>query len=202
MLPRATERISVKLRGILTAKHMKTDMASLLAAIQMAASLHSTQRRKNATATPYINHPIAVAEILARVGGVSELAVLQAAILHDTLEDTTVTREELSHRFGEVVCRLVEEVTDDRTLSQVDRKRRQIEHAPHLSRQAQCIKVADKICNVSDLSSNEPPSWSLARKREYADWAEQVVNACQGCSPALEQEFREVVERIRKELGS
>ncbi|MBL9166782.1 MAG: bifunctional (p)ppGpp synthetase/guanosine-3',5'-bis(diphosphate) 3'-pyrophosphohydrolase [Verrucomicrobiales bacterium] len=179
---------------------MNTDIASLLAAIQLAASLHSTQRRKNAAATPYINHPIAVAEILARVGGVSELAVLQAAILHDTLEDTTVTREELSHRFGESVCRLVEEVTDDRTLSQVDRKRRQIEHAPHLSRPAQCIKVADKICNVSDLSSDEPPSWSLARKREYVDWAEQVVHACQGCSPALEQEFRQVVEKIRKEL--
>jgi len=179
---------------------MNTDMASLLEAVHLAASLHGTQRRKNAAGTPYINHPIAVAELLARVGGVHELAVLQAAVLHDTLEDTTVTREELSQRFGEVVCRLVEEVTDDRTLSQVDRKRRQVEHAPHLSRQAQCIKVADKICNVSDLSSDEPPSWSLARKREYADWAEQVVNACQGCNPALEQEFREVVEKIRKEL--
>ena len=101
---------------------MNTDMASLLEAVHLAASLHGTQRRKNAAGTPYINHPIAVAELLARVGGVHELAVLQAAVLHDTLEDTTVTREELSQRFGEVVCRLVEEVTDDRTLSQVDRK--------------------------------------------------------------------------------
>src|SRR3954464_12991765 len=118
-------------------------VGQLLAALHFAADKHRDQRRKDAGASPYINHPIEVAELLARVGGVRDLVVLQAAILHDTIEDTQTTPGELEAHFGARVRKVVEEVTDDTTLLKVDRKRLQIEHAPHLSREAQLVKLAD-----------------------------------------------------------
>ena len=97
-------------------------MEELLAALRFAAEKHRSQRRKDSESTPYINHPIAVAELLARVGKVDNLELLQAAILHDTIEDTETTAQELDERFGERVRRLVEEVTDDKRLPKAERK--------------------------------------------------------------------------------
>ena len=96
---------------------------ALLDAIAFAAHKHRDQRRKDAEASPYINHPIALAHLLASTGGVADLAVLQAAILHDTIEDTQTTHAELSARFGVRVADIVAEVSDDKTLAKQDRKR-------------------------------------------------------------------------------
>ena len=109
---------------------------ALLSVLAFAARKHSGQRRKDPAGTPYINHPIAVAELLARVGRVSDLAALQAAILHDTLEDTETTVQELEAHFGLEVRALVQEMTDDKSLPKEERKRLQVEHAPHLSLRA------------------------------------------------------------------
>src|SRR6476620_8506819 len=128
----------------------------LLKALHFAADKHRDQRRKNAEASPYINHPIEVAELLARVGGVSDLVTLQGAILHDTIEDTQTTPEELETDFGAAVRAAVEEVTDDKKLHRLDRKRLQIEHAPHLSERAKQIKLADKISNVRGVTHTPP----------------------------------------------
>src|SRR5204862_2442813 len=92
------------------------EVANILNALHFAADKHRDQRRKDAGASPYINHPIEVAELLARVGGISDRVALQAAILHDTIEDTNTTSEELEAAFGADVRRVVEEVTDDTTL--------------------------------------------------------------------------------------
>src|SRR5947199_4835157 len=118
----------------------ESPVAKLLAALNFAAQKHRAQRRKDSEATPYINHPIAVAELLARVGQVDDLSVLQAAILHDTVEDTQTTPEEIENQFGEAVRKLVAEVTDEKSLPKAERKRRQIEHAPQLSTAAKQIK--------------------------------------------------------------
>src|SRR3954465_11479885 len=128
--------------------HTPDGLGDLLAALHFAADKHRDQRRKDAEASPYINHPIEVAELLTRVGGVRDLVALQAAILHDTIEDTHTTPEELEGRFGARGRKVVEEVTDEKTLPKVDRKRLQIEHAPHLSPEARLVKLADKIANV------------------------------------------------------
>jgi len=176
--------------------------ASLLTALRFAAQKHSRQRRKDSDASPYINHPIAVAEILARVGKVTDLAILQAAILHDTIEDTQTTPDELDERFGQEVHLLVQEVTDDKSLAKEERKRLQIEHAPHLSAGAKQIKMADKICNLGDITPTEPPDWPLDRKRKYLDWAESVVAGCRGCNPPLEQHFDAVLKEKRRALSS
>jgi (p)ppGpp synthase/HD superfamily hydrolase len=174
--------------------------AVLLTALRFAAQKHSRQRRKDSDATPYINHPIAVAEVLARVGGITDLATLQAAILHDTIEDTQTTPQELDEHFGQVVRLLVEELTDDKSLPKQERKRLQVEHAPHLSGSARQIKMADKICNLADITPTQPVDWPLQRKRDYLDWAESVVAGCRGCNPELEQYFDAVLKEKSQTL--
>lgn len=171
--------------------------SSILAALHFAAEKHRDQRRKGQGASPYINHPIEVAELLVRVGRVSEVALIQAAVLHDTVEDTETTFQELEERFGAAVRRLVEEVTDDKTLPKEERKRLQIEHAPRLSAGARQIKLADKICNVRDLVTKPPLDWPLERRLAYLDWAERVVAGCLGANVSLEHAFQETLAEAR-----
>jgi guanosine-3',5'-bis(diphosphate) 3'-pyrophosphohydrolase len=161
----------------------------LLEALAFAARKHRDQRRKDVDTSPYINHPIALAEVLAAEGRVADVEVLAAALLHDTLEDTRTTAEELQAAFGERVVGIVEEVTDNKQLRKSTRKRQQIEHARHMSREAKLVKIADKICNLRDAAERPPKGWSLARRREYFDWAKQVVDRMRGASPRLAAAF-------------
>ena len=176
--------------------------AILLKAVQFAAVKHQTQRRKDVAASPYINHPIEVAYLLADVGGVTDVMTLVAAILHDTIEDTETTPSELEVQFGPTVRKVVEEVTDDKTLVKAVRKKLQIEHAPTLSRRAKAIKLADKIANVRDVVDNPPPKWPLARRIEYLDWTEKVVAGCRGTNDALERRYDEVLKKGRAALAT
>jgi guanosine-3',5'-bis(diphosphate) 3'-pyrophosphohydrolase len=176
-------------------------LPGLLAALQFAAERHRDQRRKGREASPYINHPIAVARLLAEVGGVSDPVLLQAAILHDTVEDTETTLDELEARFGPEVRRVVEEVTDDKTLPKLERKRLQIEHAPQRSNRAKQLKVADKSSNLLDIAQRPPKNWTPERKQEYFDWAERVVEGCRGVNPALEARFNEVLREARESVA-
>jgi GTP diphosphokinase / guanosine-3',5'-bis(diphosphate) 3'-diphosphatase len=170
-------------------------LAPILKALAFAAHKHRDQRRKDARASPYINHPIALANVLRNEAGVADPLVICAALLHDTIEDTETTPEELEREFGRKVRDVVLEVTDDKLLPKKDRKRLQIEHAPHLSRAAKLVKLADKICNLRDVADNPPASWDLARRREYFDWARQVVNGLRGTHAGLEQAFDEAFLR-------
>jgi len=179
-----------------------TKTGKLLLAARFSAHRHRDQRRKDEDASPYINHPIEVAELIANVGGVSDLPTLLAAILHDTVEDTSTTPSELEEIFGLEIRVLVEEVTDDKSLPKEERKRLQIEHAPRLSKRAQQIKIADKICNVRDVTYSPPPNWSLERRREYLRWAEKVVAGCRGSNTNLERRFDEVLREGWMNLGA
>ena len=176
-------------------------IAALLSAVEFAARRHSGQRRKDPEATPYINHPIIVAELLTRIAGVEDLPSLQAALLHDTIEDTNTTAEELDSLFGQEVRQLVMEVTDDKSLPNAERKRLQIAHAPHLSARAKLIKLADKLANITDITATAPAPWSAQRKREYVNWAEQVVNQLRGANAALEALFDKTVAEKRDLFG-
>jgi guanosine-3',5'-bis(diphosphate) 3'-pyrophosphohydrolase len=168
-----------------------SDAARLLAAAEFAAFKHREQRRKGVRGSPYINHPLAVANTLARLGGVDDADVLAAAILHDTIEDTNTTEAEIERAFGRAIASVVAEVTDEKGQSKALRKRMQVAHAPHLSAQAKLVKLADKICNLRDIVAR-PPSWDLKRKQEYFDWAKQVVDGLRGVHPELEAEFDRV----------
>ncbi len=175
--------------------------AAILKALHFAANKHRDQRRKDVEASPYINHPIEVAELLAREGGVTDPVTLQAGILHDTIEDTDTTPEELERAFGADVRRVVEEVTDDKSLAKADRKRLQIEHAPHLSDHARQVKIADKISNVVGVTVAPPADWSLQRRQEYLDWTEQVVAGCRGANPALEKFYDQILNEGHRVLA-
>lgn len=166
-------------------------MNRLLLAIGFAANKHRDQRRKDAVASPYINHPIALANVLANEAGIDDERVLIAAILHDTIEDTETSEQELIREFGQEVTSIVLEVTDDKALSKPERKRLQIEHAPTISRRAKLVKLADKICNLRDIASSPPPDWTLTRRQEYYDWAKAVIDGLRGVHPGLESIFDE-----------
>ncbi|CAN5344540.1 HD domain-containing protein [soil metagenome] len=174
---------------------MKKDAAALsgmqllIEAFDFAAYKHRDQRRKDAKASPYINHPIQLARVLAIEGQITDEQVIAAAILHDTIEDTETTADEIRARFGVTVATIVEEVTDDKSLPKAERKRLQIEHASQCSRRAKLVKLADKICNVRDMGTGAPAGWSLSRQQEYFDWAKQVVDRVRGVSPTLEAAF-------------
>jgi guanosine-3',5'-bis(diphosphate) 3'-pyrophosphohydrolase len=165
------------------------DLALLLRSLAFAAHKHRDQRRKDAEASPYINHPIALAEVLAIEGGVSDIEVLAAALLHDTIEDTATTDAELRAQFGARIAAIVAEVTDDQSLPKAERKRAQIEHAQALSPQARLVKLADKICNLRDVAGRPPAKWDLARRREYFDWARRVIDPMRGTHARLESVF-------------
>ena len=168
---------------------MKSDLRLLLKALEFAAHKHRDQKRKDAEASPYINHPIALANVLVNEGGIEDVEVLCAALLHDTVEDTDTSHEELVAAFGARIARIVAEVTDDQGLPKVERKRLQVEHAAGLSREAKLVKLADKICNLRDVVERPPEKWDLGRKREYFDWARQVINGLRGVHPQLEAAF-------------
>jgi guanosine-3',5'-bis(diphosphate) 3'-pyrophosphohydrolase len=167
----------------------------VLKALVFAAHKHRDQRRKDARASPYINHPIALADVLRNEGGIADPTVICAALLHDTIEDTQTTSEELERAFGKRVRDIVLEVTDDKRLPKKERKRLQIEHAPHLSRPAKLVKLADKICNLRDVAENPPADWDLARRQEYFDWAREVVQGLRGVHRLLERAFDEAYRK-------
>ncbi len=166
-----------------------SELGALVRAVAFAADKHRNQRRKDADASPYINHPIALASVLANEGGICDTTVLCAAVLHDTIEDTQTSAEELTMVFGPKVASVVLEVTDDKSLEKHIRKQRQIEHAPHISTEAKLVKLADKICNLRDILASPPASWSLERKLAYFNWAAQVVAGVRGVHPQLEAVF-------------
>lgn len=160
-----------------------SDLRSLLRTISFAAEKHIDQRRKNPRKSPYINHPIGVAEILADEAGVTDLITLQAAILHDTVEDTKTTFEEIEQNFGKEVCDIVREVTDDKSLPKEQRKMLQIEHALHASPKAQLVKLADKLHNLRDILVLPPP-WSQERIQGYFIWSKAVVENLKSDDPS------------------
>jgi guanosine-3',5'-bis(diphosphate) 3'-pyrophosphohydrolase len=177
------------------------DAAELLRAATFAATKHRDQRRKDAGASPYINHPLSVAYVLAFDGGVQDQSILVAALLHDTVEDTETTLDELEEAFGSAVRGIVDEVTDDKSLPKGKRKALQIEHAPLGSTAAKQLKIADKICNIRDIVDCPPADWSDARKAEYLAWTEQVVQGCRGVNPALDAVYDHAIVEARRRLG-
>ncbi len=162
-------------------------VAVLTLAAHFAAQKHKSQKRKGASGEPYINHPIAVAELLARHN--APIEVIAAAYLHDTVEDTETSFDELENMFGSVICDIVREVTDEHGIATLERKRRQVESAPRATPPAKMLKIADKCMNLRDILYNPPETWTVERKIAYFHWARDVVAGCRGVNPSLEAEF-------------
>ena len=178
------------------------ETTQLLRALDFAARKHTKQRRKGNREIPYINHPVEVATLVATVAGCEDIAVLQAAVLHDTIEDTDATPEEIEREFGKRVCDLVLEMTDDMSLPSPERKQKQIERASSLSNHAKLIKIADKIANVGDIARHPPPDWTDDRRRKYFAWTKEVVDRIRGANAALEACYDETLRQAQEILGN
>lgn len=165
------------------------DLGLIVRAASFAANKHRKQRRKDAEASPYINHPLTLADILVNEGGISDVRVVASALLHDTIEDTETSVEELEAEFGVEVAATVAEVTDDKRLQKDERKRRQVTTAASKSHAAKLVKLADKISNVRDVAASPPADWDVERRQEYFDWAAEVVAELRGTNAALEGAF-------------
>ena len=165
----------------------------IVRALDFAAWAHSSQRRKGIAGEPYINHLTEVARLVAQATGGEDDTLIIAALLHDVLEDQSmhVTYDMLVDNFGKRVAKIVREVTDDISLPKAERKRLQVLHAPHLSRRAKILKIADKAANLNSTQRAPPRGWSLARKRDYFSWAAEVVAGCRGVNPWIEAVFDE-----------
>jgi guanosine-3',5'-bis(diphosphate) 3'-pyrophosphohydrolase len=166
-----------------------SDCSLILRAASFAADRHRDQRRKGIDETAYINHPFAVARALCDEGDVRDPELLAAALLHDTIEDTETTQEELRRAFGARIAAIVVEVTDDKRLSKATRKRNQVEHAAQASLEAKQLKIADKLCNLREILASPPQNWPLFRKYEYFDWAKAVVDQVRDANPRLAGKF-------------
>lgn len=168
----------------------------LIKALTFAAAKHRNQRRKNVDASPYINHPISLVNILCNEVHITDINVICSALLHDTVEDTETTVEEIAIEFGQEISSIVMEVTDDKTITaRQKRKQLQIEHAQHISDHAKLLKLADKISNLRDLAVDPPATWNLQRQREYFDWAKQVIDQLRGTHAELEELFDQAYSR-------
>lgn len=176
------------------------DIKRILAATRFAAHKHKDQRRKDHAASPYIVHPIAAAELLIEAG-ISDEAVLITAILHDTIEDTETTREEIAAEFGDEIADLVVEVSVIETkIKEVD-KQREIDDAKNLSPKAALVRVADKICNLTDVVFDTPKGWSEERRDKYFFWAQKVIKNTGVTNEYLLTRLKEVIQQGERKYG-
>lgn len=187
---------------VLKAHYLETDsnfpILKLLDAISFAAQKHQDQIRKDEAATPYIFHPMGVALSLWEEGSVRNPTVLIAALLHDTLEDTDTTKEEIEALFGIQVSEIVSELTNPSGFSAEEAKAWQIEHAPTLSQEAKLVKLADRLYNIRDLRI-PPVGWSEDKIQKYYEWGQKLLDALRGTHSVLEQLLQdEITANIRK----
>ncbi len=179
----------------------KYNHSIVLKALAFAAEKHRFQFRKGEEQTPFINHPIKVANLLTEVGNIEDEATICGAILHDTIEDTITSCADLESMFGEEICSLVSEVSDDRFLNPIESKEHQVDYAPFLSDKAKLIRLADKIANVYDIAHFPPAHWNKQRRKKYLEWSKKVVDQIRGVNADLEQKFDDVYFEARKILS-
>ena len=165
-------------------------------AADFAAERHRDQRRKGTGQVPYVNHLADVARLLAVATKGADAELVAAGWLHDTVEDTATSREELISGFGDDVAGLVMEVTDDKSLPKAERKRLQVVKTSAKTPRARMIKLADLTSNLRQL----PDDWEAQRIREYFEWADQVAAGCRGINSELEGIFDQIFTAGRAAL--
>lgn len=176
------------------------DTKKLLRAITYGAEKHQGQTRYDAEKTPYIIHPLQVCDNLWEIGEIRNLNILIAAILHDTLEDTSATEEEIQRYFGARVCETIKEVTNDPNLGSEENKQRQIDHAPLMTQDARLVKLADRLANIVDLNTSPPSSWSPEKVNGYSAWGQKLLISLKGTNAPLEKALQKEINIKRKEL--
>jgi hypothetical protein len=177
----------------------------ILDALAFAARAHANQRRKGAAQEPYVNHLIEVAQLVAEATGGTDPDAIVAALLHDAVEDTPTTADELADRFGPEVARMVAENSDDMTLPKDERRRARIAGAARKSPRARLVKAADLVSNLRAMAASPPAGWSSDRKLGYLEACRQLMDAARGPNPSIEAVFdataAETERAIRADLA-
>lgn len=158
-------------------------------AAYFAGEKHRLQRRSDIEQTPYINHPLELAHILTEEGDIYCMDTICASLLHDTLEDTETSPEELNKHFGEIITSIVIEVSNDMTLNSQQRREYELRKVASLSNKAKLVKIADKLANIRDVSTMPPAGWTREKKQNYFDFALEIVDQVKDASPRLHQIF-------------
>ncbi|PJG51968.1 phosphohydrolase [Bradyrhizobium forestalis] len=166
-------------------------------AAELAARRHNGMARKGRGNEPYVNHLAEVANLLATATEGADAELVAAGWLHDTIEDTDTTREELAQTFPERVASLVVECTDDMSLPKAERRRLQVLEAPKKSPGAKLIKIADKISNTEARIQTDPSAEEREDLADYVEWAAQVVAGCRGGNAWLDEKFDDTVKAAR-----
>lgn len=169
-------------------------------AAELAAQRHTGTPRKARPNEPYVNHLAEVANLLATATDGADAELVAAGWLHDTVEDTETSREELAQTFSDRVASLVTECTDDMNLPKTERRQKQIEDAPHKSPGAKLIKIADKISNIRARIVPDPSKEQRDDLADYVSWAEKVVAGCRGVNARLDTTFDETVRTAKRLL--
>ncbi|CAD5206422.1 unnamed protein product [Bursaphelenchus okinawaensis] len=177
-------------------------MTLVIHATDFAARRHRFQKRKDPAGTPYINHPIGTAYLLTSVGKITDPVVLAAAMLHDTVEDTKTTLEEIKEVFGEEMYNIVNECTDDKSLPKARRKELKVETAGDLSHKAKLVHLADKLYNLRDIERVVPAGWNKSRVKEYFLWSRDVIAKLKGTNEALEVALDDVINTTLAKYGA
>lgn len=150
---------------------------SQIRALRIAVEAHQHQTRKNGG--PYVLHPIRVMQhilVCVHKDARARMPWAEVALLHDVVEDTDVTVDQLRLCFTADVVDAVMEVTDDQALSKGERKRAQLRNAPHKSRVARWVKMADMLDNLSDRL-NHPDTFSAEANAAYFGWKYAIFRA-------------------------
>ncbi len=166
-------------------------------AADFAACAHVDQHRKGPALEPYVNHLAEIAVMLSVATDGLDQVLVAAGWLHDTVEDTDVTLADLEHHFGPEVAGVVAEVTDDKSLSRDERKRRSAMTIASKSRRAQFLKVADQASNIRALVTTPPVGWTMKRLVSYVDWGVAIVDRVSQRNPQLEGYFWSAVADAR-----
>ncbi|MCB1383103.1 MAG: HD domain-containing protein [Notoacmeibacter sp.] len=167
-------------------------------AANFALMAHADGRRKD-SGEPYANH---LAEVAAHCAAArpEDGELVAAAWLHDVVEETAFTHDDIVALFGAPVASLVADVTDPDGLKGKARRERQVTHTLNCGPRVKLLKLADKVSNVEELIGLPANRFDLAGNERYLKWARRVVAVCRGVAPDLEARFDRAAERLEAEI--
>jgi (p)ppGpp synthase/HD superfamily hydrolase len=158
-----------------------------------AERAHFGHTRSNQAKEPYINHLREVANLVKISGGDTEEVC--AGLLHDSVEDTSVTLNEILENFGPEIYKIVEALTDkpeSNKLPTLERKTLQAKHVKRENTKIKRVKLSDQISNVICVTVDPPLKWERQKCIDYIEGARRIAFECSGVSEYLDKKFNEV----------